>query len=140
VQRQVLDGSLLKERAPAELEDRFFWNYSLAQPLIESDAGRFVTPVIYGHFSSSPLNHGQQTFEFVLISRRHRKRVGLRYTRRGADQQGNTANYVETEQILVSNSKAVSSFVQTRGSIPILWKQVDIALCHHCRDLISLTL
>ena len=41
---------------------------------------------------------------------------------RGANHQGHVANFVETEQILeLPNSK--SSFVQVRGSIPLIWNQ-----------------
>ena len=42
----------------------------------------------------------EQPFEFTLISRRSRDRSGLRYQRRGIDENGNTANFVETEQLL----------------------------------------
>jgi hypothetical protein len=41
-----------------------------------------------------------QPFEFTLISRRSRERSGLRYQRRGIDEDGHTANFVETEQLL----------------------------------------
>ena len=41
-------------------------------------------------------------FLLTLISRRSVKRAGLRYLRRGVDDEGNTANGVETEQILSS--------------------------------------
>lgn len=35
----------------------------------------------------------------TLISRRSRFRAGTRYKRRGVDDKGNCANYVETEQV-----------------------------------------
>ena len=57
----------------------------------------------------------------TLISRRSVKRPGLRYLRRGVDDDGNTANSVETEQILSKASwepsDKVYSFTQIRGSI-----------------------
>lgn len=43
--------------------------------------------------------------------------------RRGADSKGNAANFVETEQILEAED-FVFSYVQIRGSIPILWEQI----------------
>ncbi|KAJ6792754.1 phosphoinositide phosphatase SAC6-like [Iris pallida] len=43
--------------------------------------------------------------------------------RRGADLDGYVANFVETEQILRSNG-FTASFVQVRGSIPLLWEQI----------------
>jgi hypothetical protein len=55
--------------------------------------------------------------EFMLISRRSRDRAGLRFQRRGIDDEGNVANFVETEQIVRCMSKGRAfSFVQVRGS------------------------
>jgi len=42
---------------------------------------------------------------------------------RGVDKNGNVANFVETEQIVESSGDR-SSFVQTRGSIPLFWQQL----------------
>ncbi|KAH8599325.1 SacI homology domain-containing protein [Bisporella sp. PMI_857] len=69
----------------------------------------------------------EKTFLLTLISRRSVMRAGLRYLRRGIDEEGNAANGVETEQILSQPSWAPSSkthsFVQIRGSIPIFFSQ-----------------
>ena len=66
-------------------------------------------------------------FAITLISRRSIKRPGLRYLRRGIDDFGETANSVETEQILSeaawSPSEKVYSFTQIRGSIPLFFTQ-----------------
>ncbi|KAI9866695.1 MAG: hypothetical protein M1830_005918, partial [Pleopsidium flavum] len=66
-------------------------------------------------------------FLLTLISRRSIRRPGLRYLRRGIDDEGDTANSVETEQILSSASWQVAdkihSFVQFRGSIPLYFSQ-----------------
>ncbi|XP_065317579.1 phosphatidylinositide phosphatase SAC2-like isoform X2 [Gordionus sp. m RMFG-2023] len=59
---------------------------------------------------------------FCLISRRNRHRTGTRYNRRGIDEEGNAANYVETEQ-LIRVANHVISFVMVRGSIPLYWTQ-----------------
>lgn len=56
----------------------------------------------------------------VLISRRCAKRLGMRYLLRGADKDGNCANFVETEQILY-NKQNTNAFLQVRGSIPLFW-------------------
>jgi len=51
--------------------------------------------------------------------------IGTRYNRRGIDDDGNVANYVETEQyISIKSSKEVFSYIQTRGSIPLYWQQI----------------
>ena len=66
-------------------------------------------------------------FLITLISRRSIKRLGLRYLRRGVDDFGDTANSVETEQILSKASwkpsEKVYSFTQIRGSIPLFFSQ-----------------
>jgi hypothetical protein len=69
----------------------------------------------------------------TLISRRSVKRPGLRYLRRGIDEEGNVANSVETEQILSSagwddaNSK-IYSYLQYRGSMPLFFFQSPYSL------------
>ena len=68
---------------------------------------------------------GQAKFLITLISRRSIKRPGLRYLRRGVDDEGNVANSVETEQILSKEdwSGRVFSFTQIRGSMPLFFSQ-----------------
>jgi hypothetical protein len=69
----------------------------------------------------------------TLISRRSVKRPGLRYLRRGIDEEGNVANSVETEQILSSakwddNDSKVYSYLQYRGSMPLFFSQSPYSL------------
>ncbi len=73
---------------------------------------------------SSPKNK-TDTLCILLISKRSISRNGLRYQRRGIDQKGLVANFVETTQLtsLASDPEAVKSFTQIRGSIPLFWKQ-----------------
>lgn len=63
-----------------------------------------------------------ETFTLSIISRRSRFRAGTRYKRRGVDEQGYCANYVETEQMITYHHHQVS-FVQVRGSVPVYWSQ-----------------
>ncbi|KAF2624903.1 hypothetical protein BU25DRAFT_413079 [Macroventuria anomochaeta] len=72
-------------------------------------------------------------FLITLISRRSVKRAGLRYLRRGTDDEGCTANTVETEQILSSptwntSQDKIYSFIQLRGSIPLFFSQSPYSL------------
>lgn len=66
-------------------------------------------------------------FLLTLISRRCVKRAGLRYLRRGVDDEGFTANTVESEQILSDPSWSAGSktysFLQIRGSVPVFFSQ-----------------
>jgi hypothetical protein len=59
----------------------------------------------------------------TLFSRRCNRRLGTRMWRRGANLEGATANFVETEQ-LVEYEGLTSSFIEVRGSIPLLWEQI----------------
>lgn len=81
-----------------------------------------------------PEDSESKNFLVTLISRRSTRRAGLRYLRRGVDEEGNVANGVETEQILSPidwdtkpNSK-IYSFVQYRGSIPLFFSQSPYSL------------
>ena len=73
----------------------------------------------------------KREFLLTLISRRSVKRAGLRYLRRGIDDEGYSANTVETEQILSSPTWSASamthSIVQIRGSIPLYFSQSPYA-------------
>lgn len=46
----------------------------------------------------------------------------IRYKRRGVDEHGHVANYVETEQVL-SFMQHQMSFTVVRGSVPVYWSQ-----------------
>ncbi|KAK4154591.1 SacI homology domain-containing protein [Chaetomidium leptoderma] len=76
----------------------------------------------------------EKKFDITIISRRSVKRAGLRYLRRGIDEEGNVANSVESEQILSPAEAAwdpnakVYSFVQTRGSLPLFFTQSPYSL------------
>jgi len=69
----------------------------------------------------------QDSFLLTLVSRRSIKRAGLRYLRRGIDDDGYVANSVETEQMLSPQSWDMSaktfSLLQIRGSIPLFFSQ-----------------
>lgn len=69
----------------------------------------------------------QQSFLLTIISRRSIDRAGLRYTRRGIDDNGNVANFCETEQIFSSPTWDATiqprAFLQIRGSIPLYFSQ-----------------
>ncbi|KAL4934500.1 SacI domain protein [Aspergillus undulatus] len=85
----------------------------------------------------------KRNFLLTLISRRSLKRPGLRYLRRGVDDDGNTANTVETEQILSvpdwDPARNVYSYLQLRGSIPLYFSQSPysfkpVPVLHHSTE------
>ncbi|ROV95663.1 hypothetical protein VMCG_07614 [Cytospora schulzeri] len=79
-----------------------------------------------------PVRSSERQFDITVISRRSIKRAGLRYHRRGIDEDGYCANSVETEQILspaVMNADTkICSFIQIRGSIPVFFTQSPYSL------------
>jgi synaptojanin len=60
----------------------------------------------------------------TVISRLSCRRAGTRFNARGIDDDGNVANFVETETIYWSPSGTLFSYAQVRGSVPIFWEQV----------------
>ncbi|GBG59110.1 hypothetical protein CBR_g32128 [Chara braunii] len=105
-------------------EPRFFWNRHLAQAFIESRGlDAFILPVMQGSFQSFPLEVKGKNIEITLIARRCCRRIGTRMWRRGADIDGNVANFMETEQIL-SVDGSLAAYLQVRGSIPVFWEQI----------------
>lgn len=74
----------------------------------------------------------EKDYTVTLISRRSTQRAGLRYLRRGINQDGFVANMVETEQLLSPTNcddySQVHSFLQIRGSIPLFFMQSPYAL------------
>lgn len=85
-----------------------------------------------GEVKETPEDEHKQGFLLTLISRRSIQRPGLRYLRRGVDDEGNTANTVETEQILSNpswdQSRKVYSLLQVRGSMPLYFTQSPYSL------------
>lgn len=90
----------------------------MAKPFIDAGVHPYVLPIMQGYVQTAvlPLPVGELDFEvdengeevigdhvnaeYVIISRRSRYRAGLRYQRRGIDEEANAANFVETETIM----------------------------------------
>ncbi|KAJ0119167.1 SacI domain-containing protein [Diaporthe amygdali] len=113
-------------KGSVEMND-FATNWSTSAP--ESEAANSSTPS--GKISITPRSSERQ-FDITVISRRSVKRAGLRYLRRGIDEEGWCANSVETEQILspaiIDPKSKVYSFLQIRGSIPVFFTQSPYSL------------
>ncbi|XP_072948298.1 phosphatidylinositol-3-phosphatase SAC1 [Epargyreus clarus] len=103
-------------------EPRFLWNGHLLKEFSHQQFARFCLPLIEGFVSINHVSVNGHQLAWSLVSRRCVDRAGTRLFMRGIDAQGNVANFVETEQI-VERGGEKSSFVQTRGSIPLFWSQ-----------------
>ena len=96
------------------------------------DSSKILTSAIRGFVltvtipdASSPIKVPKTNLPstLTLISRLSCRRAGTRFNSRGIDDDGNVANFVETETILYHPSKSCFSYAQVRGSVPIFWEQ-----------------
>ncbi|KAL1623586.1 Inositol-1,4,5-trisphosphate 5-phosphatase 1 [Neofusicoccum ribis] len=126
------------------LDAGFLWNSYMIQPLVNFrsrlsqgekealDASGILTSAIRGFAStfnvpaaSSPARNTRTGLPstMTLISRLSCRRAGTRFNARGMDDDGNVANFVETETIFWTPDGVCFSYVQVRGSVPIFWEQ-----------------
>eukprot|EP00834_Sanchytrium_tribonematis_P006839 NODE_546_length_6213_cov_1.440301.p1 type:complete len:760 gc:universal NODE_546_length_6213_cov_1.440301:3536-1257(-) len=111
----------------------FVWNQFLLQE-VNGMNDSFYTKVIYGFVDSSKIDVFGNCVFVVLIGRRSKKFAGTRFLKRGITNEGDVANEVETEQIVIDgthivpnpNPPTLSSFVVHRGSIPLFWTQENL--------------
>ncbi|KAL9622004.1 MAG: hypothetical protein Q9160_003666 [Pyrenula sp. 1 TL-2023] len=111
----------------------------------------YILPVMFGMMRILTTSIKSTPFTFALITRRSRHRGGTRYFSRGIDDQGHVSNFNETEQVALLNDLTghatgfsggeptqngrlgstagqelqVLSYVQTRGSVPVYWAEVN---------------
>jgi len=107
---------------------QYFFNQTLMQDFINNDIIEWITPVISGIVEIKHTTFGQSEIDFILVSRRDKRRTGMRFISRGCDIDGNCSNTADTEQIVVIYKKntldtKVYAHVQLRGSMPFLWQQ-----------------
>lgn len=104
----------------------------------------YILPVMFGMLRVTQTAIKGEAVNFILITRRSRFRAGTRFFSRGIDDDGHVSNFNETEQLLILNESSgglggydlqsaksigqraqVLSYVQTRGSVPIFWSDVN---------------
>jgi phosphatidylinositol 4-phosphatase len=101
---------------------KYFWNRDLIHDLITASADEWIQPFMSGYIEYRPgCEIDNDRFSMLFISRRSKMKQGCRFTKRGIDENGYVANFVETEQILIFPDGKITSYVQIRGSIPLLW-------------------
>ncbi|KAI8468529.1 MAG: SacI homology domain-containing protein [Monoraphidium minutum] len=124
------DPAQASKPPPRRADWAYFWNRTLAKPLMDAGADAFVPAMILGSIGQltgvEAKAHGRSVeLDVTLIARRSADRSGTRHWRRGADTQGSAANLVETEQLVsLDGGRVVASYVQLRGSIPLIWTQI----------------
>ena len=90
---------------------------------------KWLLPIVHGYCRQINIKSKGTRFNVIIVSRRSRHHAGTRYIKRGMDDYGFVANFVETEQIVVNETSSqdtkpiCSSFIQVRGSAPVYWMQ-----------------
>ncbi|KAK5943564.1 Inositol-1,4,5-trisphosphate 5-phosphatase 1 [Knufia obscura] len=143
----------LQDRADADstldissLDEGLLWNSYMINPLLSFrsrlseeerealDHSSILTSVIRGYVgtmtvpqSANPLRSVKSNYPatLTLISRLSARRAGTRFNSRGIDDNGNVANFVETETVFWSPTGICFSYVQVRGSVPIFWESMS---------------
>ncbi|KAF2759416.1 hypothetical protein EJ05DRAFT_531518 [Pseudovirgaria hyperparasitica] len=126
------------------LDAGFLWNSYMIQPLVNFrsrlspkekialDGSKLLTSAIRGFVSTIPVPASSSPARntttglpstLTLISRLSCRRAGTRFNSRGIDDDGNVANFVETETVFCTPSGLCFSYTQIRGSVPIFWEQ-----------------
>ncbi|KAJ9640254.1 Inositol-1,4,5-trisphosphate 5-phosphatase 1 [Knufia peltigerae] len=128
----------------SSLDEGLLWNSYMIDPLLKFrsrladhertalDHSRLLTSVIRGFVKSLPVPPSSNPIHgatpglpatLTVISRLSSRRAGTRFNSRGVDDNGNVANFVETETIFYTPSSGLCfSYTQIRGSIPIFWE------------------
>ncbi|RKP08950.1 Endonuclease/exonuclease/phosphatase, partial [Thamnocephalis sphaerospora] len=86
--------------------------------------------LIQGYVGIQEYRVGSETLKVALISRMGCKRAGVRFQTRGLDDDGNVANYVETETLFLEKH-SIKSYLQVRGNVPAFWEQQGLQLKSH---------
>jgi SacI homology domain len=100
------------------------------------DNSHLLTAVIRGHAASTRCRIGLTPGVMTLISRLSCLRAGTRFNARGIDDEGNVANFVETET-LIATDEWIFSYTQIRGSVPVFWEQNGLQLPGQSKITIS---
>ncbi len=115
-------GQTLHEKG----DGKFYWNKELYKDLIlQGVSSEWLIPIVQGFIEVQNSFVANVEVKFILISRRSWQRAGTRFHTRGLDDDGNVANFVETEQIVNIYGKWFS-YVQIRGSVPVFWQQTGV--------------
>ncbi|KAL6930091.1 hypothetical protein ACO0SA_001498 [Hanseniaspora valbyensis] len=119
------------------VEKEYMWNSFLMEDFLEyydnlSDLSekqmlnKYITVVIRGFAKTEMSYVANLRISETIVSKQSWKRAGTRFLSRGMDDDGNVANFVETEFTMYSKEFCYS-FAIIRGSVPCFWEQ-DTAL------------
>ncbi len=121
-----------RQRKDVPSDNRFFWNRMLHIYFIrfEIDTNFWLMRTMCGSIEIRTVYIRHKQARAVIISRLSCERAGTRFNVRGCNDEGHVANFVETEQVIYLDDK-VTSFLQTRGSVPLFWEQPGVQVGSH---------
>ncbi|XP_031638466.1 synaptojanin-1 [Contarinia nasturtii] len=121
-----------RRRRTLETDNRFFWNRMLHIHLLRFsvDCSFWLLKAMCGSVEIRTVYAGSRQAKVAIISRLSCERAGTRFNVRGTNDEGHVANFVETEQVIYLDSEC-TSYVQTRGSVPLFWEQPGVQVGSH---------
>ncbi|XP_022914943.1 synaptojanin-1 [Onthophagus taurus] len=129
-----LDLTLCAQRRQktTQTDHRFFWNRMLFVHLVRFgvDCKSWLVKAMCGSVEIRTVYIGHRKALAAVMSRLSCERAGTRFNVRGTNDEGHVANFVETEQVIFLDNE-VSSYLQTRGSVPLFWEQPGVQVGSH---------
>lgn len=129
-----LDLTLCAQRKQktSQTDHRFFWNRMLHIHLVrfDVDCSAWLVRTMCGSVEVRTVYVGHRKALAAVISRLSCERAGTRFNVRGTNDEGHVANFVETEQVIFLDNE-VTSYIQTRGSVPLFWEQPGVQVGSH---------
>lgn len=133
-QQDALDITLSAQRRCKSntTDNRFFWNRMLHIHLLRYgvNTSQWLLKAMCGSVEIRTVYVGHRQARAVVVSRLSCERAGTRFNVRGSNDDGHVANFVETEQVIYLDNE-VTSYVQTRGSVPLFWEQPGVQVGSH---------
>ncbi|KZC12811.1 PREDICTED: synaptojanin-1 [Dufourea novaeangliae] len=132
--QESLDITLSAQRRckATTTDNRFFWNRMLHIHLLRYgvNTSHWLLKAMCGSVEIRTVYVGHRQARAVLMSRLSCERAGTRFNVRGTNDDGHVANFVETEQVIYLDNE-ITSYVQTRGSVPLFWEQPGVQVGSH---------
>lgn len=121
-----------RKNKTSQTDNRFFWNRMLHIHLVRFgvDCSSWLLKTMCGSVEIRTVYVGHRQARAAVVSRLSCERAGTRFNVRGTNDDGHVANFVETEQVIYLDGE-VSSYVQTRGSVPLFWEQPGVQVGSH---------
>ena len=132
---RIENGDRKQRQFSTPADGSFMWNRFMTKGLrefrerlshedqISIDTGGFLTTLIRGFASTIKVKIDDMNCLLTVLSRQSWLRAGTRYNSRGIDDDGNVANFVETETVLWMRNGLQFGYILLRGSVPLFWEQ-----------------